>query len=131
MTIWQTSRWSLVVSRWLCQVVAVVLEAGGIGTPITVHFDKELEEDRFLEEFLNILAGLRTDTLERRTGAADEDAFLAFSLTIYHCIYADDFLLVFERLYFHFDGVRDFFVVVLEDLLADDLVDKESLGLVG
>ena len=32
---------------------------------------------------------------------------------------------------FDFDGVRDLFVVVEEDLLADDLVDKESFGLVG
>ena len=36
-----------------------------------------------------------------------------------------------EGFHFDFDGVRDLFVVVEEDLLADDLVDEETFGLVG
>ena len=31
---------------------------------------------------------------------------------------------------FDFDGVRDLFIIIQENLLADDLVDKEALGLV-
>ena len=74
----------------LCQVVAVMLEAAGVGTPIAVHFDKELEEDLFLEELLYVFAGLRTYPFKRRTGFADDDAFLGFSFAVYHCRNLDE-----------------------------------------
>ena len=61
---------------WLCQVVAVMTETTGVGAPIAVHFDKELEKDLFLEELLYVFAGLRTYPFKRRTGFADDDAFL-------------------------------------------------------
>ena len=59
-----------------------MLEAAGIGAPVAVHFDEELEEDLFLEEVLNILAGLGADALERRAGFADEDALLAVAFAV-------------------------------------------------
>ena len=50
-----------------------MLEATGVGAPVAVHFDKELEEDLLLEEVLDIFAGLTPYPLERRTGFADEE----------------------------------------------------------
>ena len=108
-----------------------MLEAGGGGAPIAVHFDEELEEDLLLEEVLDILAGLRADALEGGTGFADEDTFLGIAFTVDNGGYTDDVFFLVEGLHFDFDGVRDLFVVVEEDLLADDLVDKEAFGLVG
>ena len=67
-----------------------MLEAVGVGTPILVHFDEELEEDLLLEEVLDVLACLRADALEGRTGFADDDAFLAISFAIYHCRNLDE-----------------------------------------
>ena len=59
-----------------------MLEAVGVGTPILVHFDEELEEDLLLEEVLDVLACLRADALEGRTGFADDDAFLGIAFAI-------------------------------------------------
>ena len=66
----------------LCQIVAVVLEAAGIGTPVFVHLDEELEEDGLLEEILDVLACLGADALEGGAGFADEDAFLAVAFAV-------------------------------------------------
>ena len=108
-----------------------MLEAVGVGTPILVHFDEELEENLLLEEVLDVLACLRADALEGRTGFADDDAFLGIAFAVDDCVNANEFVLFLEGFYFYFNRVRDLFVVVLEDLLADDLVDKEACGLVG
>ena len=59
-----------------------MLEAGGGGTPVAVHFDIELEEDLLLEEVLDVMASLGADALEGRAGFADEDAFLRLTLAI-------------------------------------------------
>ena len=107
-----------------------MLEAGGGGAPIAVHFDEELEEDLFLEEVLYVFAGLGADTLEGRAGLADKDAFLAVAFAVNYRAYMHDAAFVLEGLHFDFDGVWDFLVVIEKDLLADDLVDKESFGLV-
>ena len=110
-----------------CQIVAVVFEAAGVGTPIAVYFDKELEEDLFLEEVLDVFACLGTDALESGASFADEDALLGIAFAVDDCGYTDNGFFFMEGLHFNFDGVRDFFVVVLQDLLADDLVDKKTL----
>ena len=108
-----------------------MLEASDIGAPIAVHFDEELEEDLLLEEVLDVSACLGADALKGRTGFADDNTLLGVSLAVDDCRDTDDIFLFDEGLDFDFDGVRDFFVIVKEDLLADDLVDKESFGLVG
>ena len=66
----------------LCQVVAVVLEATGVGAPVAVHLDKELEEDLFLKEVLYVFAGLGADTLEGCAGFADKNALLGITLAV-------------------------------------------------
>ena len=115
----------------LREVVAVVLEAGDVGPPVFVHFDEELEEDLLLEEVLDILTSLGADALESRTGFADDDTLLGIALAVDDGVDADEFVLFLEGLHFNLDRIRDLLVVVKEDLLADDLVDKETLGLVG
>ena len=71
--------------RLLGEIVAVVLETVGVGTPILVHFDEELEEYLFLEEVLDVLACLRADALEGRTGFTDDDAFLGIAFAVDDC----------------------------------------------
>ena len=108
-----------------------MLEAGGGGAPVTIHFDEELEEDLLLEKVLDILAGLGADALEGGTGFADENTLLGIALAVYDGRDTDDVFFFKEGLYFYFDRVRNLFVVVEEDLLTDDLIYKETLGLVG
>ena len=82
MTIWQTFEGLWVTGYGLCQIVAVVFEAAGIGTPVAVHFDEELEEDLFLEEVLDVFAGLGTDALESGASFADEDTLLGIAFAV-------------------------------------------------
>ena len=119
------------IGSLLCQIVAVMSEAAGVGAPIAVHFDEELEEDLFLEELLNVFACLGADAFEGSTGFSDKDTLLAVAFAVDDCRDADEVFFLNEGFHFNFDGVWDFLVVVEEDLLADDLVDKEALGLVG
>ena len=79
MTIWQTFEGLWVTGYGLCQIVAVVFEAASIGTPVAVHFDKELEEDLFLEEVLDVFACLAPYPLESGASFADEDALLGIT----------------------------------------------------
>ena len=64
MTNWQTFEGLRVTGYGLCQIVAIMLEAAGIGTPVAVHFDEKLKEDLFLEEVLNVFACLAPYPLE-------------------------------------------------------------------
>ena len=68
----------------LCQVVAVVLKATGVGAPIAIDLDEELKEDFALEEILDVTAGQGTYSLQRCTGFADDDALLGFAFAIDH-----------------------------------------------
>ena len=108
-----------------------MLEAGSGGAPVAVDLDEELEEDLFLEEVLDIFAGLGADALECGTGFADKESCLAVALAVNYRAYMYDAAFVLEGLDFDFDGVWDFLVVIEKDLLADDLVNKETFGLVG
>ena len=115
----------------LGEVVAVVFEAAGVGAPVFIYLDEELEEDRFLEELLDILSCQRSDPLEGRSGFADEDTFLRLAFAVDDGIDADDMFFFVERLHFDLDGIRYLLVVGEQDLLAYDLVDKEAFGLIG
>ena len=53
-----------------------------VGTPVAIHLDEKLEEDRFLEELLYIFARERAHALKGRTGATDDDALLALPLAV-------------------------------------------------
>ena len=115
----------------LGEVVAVVLEPAGVGAPVFVHFDEELEEDFLLQEVFNVLAGLTPDPFQGSTGPSYDDAFLAVPFAINHRRDTHDVFFFEKGFHLYFDGVRDLFVVVKKYLLAYDLVDKEALGLIG
>ena len=111
------------IGSLLCQIVAVVLESSGIGAPITIHLDVELEKDLFLEEVFYIPSCLGAYALERSTGFADDDTLLAVALAVDDGGDANDIFLFDERIHLYLDGIRNLFVVVLEYLLADDLFE--------
>ena len=113
------------------QVVAVVLEAGGFLAPIFVHFDEEFEEDFLAKEGFEVSPSVAAYFLEGGSGASDDDAFLGFAFDVDDRADADDGGFFFELLDLNFDAVGDFLVVVEENLLPDDFVDEEALGLVG
>ena len=108
-----------------------MFEAAGVRAPFPIYLHKELEEDLLLEEVLDVLACLGADALESRTGFADDDTLLGIALAVDDGIDADEFVLFLEGLHFDLARIRDLLVVVEEDLLADDLIDKESRGFVG
>ena len=108
-----------------------MFEAAGVRAPFPIYLHKELEEDRFLKELLDILTCHRSYTFEGTAGFADEDTLLRFAFAVYHRIDANDMFFLVERLDFHFYGVRYLLVVGKQDLLTYDLVDEEAFGLIG
>ena len=108
-----------------------MLEASGVGPPVPIDLDEELQEHLFLEEFFDILACQGAYPLQRCTGLADDDAFLAIPFAVDDRRDANDILFFLERLHFDLHGVWDLLVITLQDLLPDDLIDKEPFGFIG
>ena len=115
----------------LSLVVSVEAEGAVAVAPVFIDLDKDVEVDALAEELLECLAGFGGDALEGYALVTDDDALLTVALDVDDRGDADVAVGLPELLHDDLAGVGYLLVVVEEYLLAHDLGDEETGGLVG
>ena len=90
-----------------------------------------MQKDLLVEETLQVLARLHSHALQLLAFMTDDDTFLAVACNVDRRRDAVDLRLLTVLLDRDLDAVRHLFVVVEEDLLADNLRGEETQRLVG
>ena len=102
-----------------------------IVSPAGVDLDVELEEDLDSEHPLELDPRVLADGLDHPSALADDAALLAFSFDIDHRVDPKQGFALFEVIDYDAGGVRQLSPGPFQELHANDLGNKEPLGLGG
>ena len=117
--------------RPLLGIVTKAVELALRRTPIFIDLHKGFKEDFLRKKLLECLARLGIHLFQRHPLVPNDDALLAVALHIDDGVDADCGLCLLELLHTHLYAVRNFLVVIEQNLLANDFTHEEFGGLIG